>query len=128
LFGKAGVVEEQGPIAFALEPQHDLDTLAVEGGLVPDQIAHDVVELLGVGVRDDLGHRFAVLVRVLGEQSRDVSLEDMKTVVLPESYAERLKELGQLWQRFARCLWGSCGSFHDLDSTPSISGLTEPEY
>ena len=125
LLGEAGVVKDQGPIAFGLEPQHDLDALAVEVGCVPGQPTHDVVELLSVGTRDDLGHRLAVLVRVLGEHSGDVALENMKTVVLPEPCAERLEKLGQFRQRFARRLGWSCSSFHDLESNRSSSGLAK---
>lgn len=98
-WGEAGIVDDQHGVSLGPHGEPLADARVIERRLVPDQLAHQVVELLLVDPGQDLGHGVAVLVRDLGQEPRTVALQEPGARGLGEVHAQGGEKLGELGER-----------------------------
>ena len=110
--GEAGVVEEQGGVAFGRQGPQDLDALLVQVVFVPEHGREQSLEGLLRGARDDLGDGIAVLVRVFGEHPGEVAFQGAGGLAPLEVDVEGGQELGQFRQRLRRSVREADGVLH----------------
>jgi len=104
LFFKPGVLKDEDPIAFAGKCLQAGDPLPVEGGLLPDHIGQQMIELLLIGLGHDRGQGVAVLVGMLAEQTGEILAQGLGTRPLGKVHAQWGQKLGQLGKGCARGL------------------------
>jgi hypothetical protein len=112
LLGKAGVVEDQGSIAFGRQGQQVLHTLLVEVVFVPGHDGEQALEGLFGGARDDRRQRVAVLVGMFGEHAREVAFQGVGSLGTGEVDVEGAEKLVQRRHRFARRERYTFGGLH----------------
>ena len=88
LLGKAGIVEDQDAVPLGGQRQQVREARPVERLLVPGQRGQEMLQPLLGGAGDDGGQRVAVLVGVLGEESRAVAFQRPGTGALPKVQRE----------------------------------------
>ena len=111
-FHEARVINNQHPIAFTRQLQHRRYALPIERLLVPDQIGEQLLQVLLRRAGHDLGHGVAVLVRMLSEQSGQITFEAGQTRSQSELEPEGSEKGRQLRQGVTRCLRQSFKLFH----------------
>src|SRR5437868_3179503 len=105
LLFKTGVIKDEGTITFALDLQHPGHPLPIERAFIPDHLGQQMVELLLIGLRHNLGQRVAILVRVLAEQPGDILPQRFSTRPLRKMHPQGGEEIRQFRQRRTRRLW-----------------------
>ena len=99
---KARVIEAQGSIAFRLQRLHPCHPLRMERLTVPDHLGQQPLPLLFTRLGHDLGLRFAILVRMLCQQTRQGTLQRHLAFTPFELDLARFQKLGQLREWFPR--------------------------
>ncbi|CAG0929903.1 hypothetical protein TFLX_01475 [Thermoflexales bacterium] len=69
---QARVINDQHTIAFRGLHTHDLHPPLIQGGLVPDHLGQQTLQLLLIRARHDVGQRVAILGGMLGQQPGQV--------------------------------------------------------
>ena len=95
---KPRIIKDEHAIAFAGQRLHPDDPLPVEGGLIPDHIGQQVVELLLVGFGHHLCQGVTVFVGMLTEQAADILPQGLCARSLGKMHPQRRQKLGQLRQ------------------------------
>ena len=98
LLGKAGIVEDQHPLADGGLGDHLLDPLAVEILLIPLHVGEKLLQALLAGARDRFGHRVAILVGQCCQQPCQVALQGFLALRATETHLEGGQKLLQFRQ------------------------------
>jgi hypothetical protein len=71
---KPRILKDEHAIPFAGQRPHPGDPLPVEGGLIPDHVRQQMIELLLIGLGHDLRQGVAVFVGMLAEQAGEIGV------------------------------------------------------
>ena len=121
---EAGIIEDEHPIAFAAQRLHLGDPLPIEVRLIPDHVGHQVLQLLLIGVGDDVGQGVTVLVRMLTEQPGHILTQGLGAGRLGKMDPQRRQKLRQLGQGCPRGVGEPLEWLRLLLHAPSVAQIS----
>jgi hypothetical protein len=121
LLAKTGVIKDQHAVALGRQPRQHLDPLPVEVRFIPGHAGQQVVQPLIGGAGDHPGQGLAVLVGMLGQQARDIPVQNPGAGGLRKVDPKGSQKLRQLRHRLPRRLGDS--GFDPHPQTYGSAGL-----